>query len=72
MMATSLEQRMQAAIEQHRIWIDMDAEPFPRVHSWCGAFIDLDYSQGDAQMTRRLMTWLSEHKGCAHGESCRQ
>lgn len=73
MMAVStLEQRMQHAIAARRIWIDMDAQPFPRAHSWCGAFIDLDYEQGDEQMTRRLVAWLARHKGCPHGDSCRE
>ena len=63
-MTTSLAQRIEKAYIQHRIWIDQQAESFPTVNCWCSASLDLDYSQGDREMTNRLSKFLSEHEKC--------
>lgn len=68
-MRQTLEQRIQQRQEQHRLWIEEDAFPNPLMHSWCGATLELDYSQGSRQMHHRLTAWLSAHDGCFH-EKC--
>ncbi len=70
-MATLTEQ-IHTAMRQHRIWIDSQqdqAEPFARVHSWCGASLPLDYSQqSEAQVALALVVWMNKHKNCTQEE----
>lgn len=64
----TLEQRIRDGQAQRRLWIEEDAFPNPLLHSWCNAMLELDYSQGDRQMHRRLVSWLKDHDGCYHGK----
>ncbi len=67
--STTLKERVDHAQAQHRWWIDEQAEPYPTAHFWCGASLELDYSQG-RDMTRRLNTFVATHDGHRRGQ-CR-
>lgn len=64
-MTQTLEQRIRQGQEQHRLWIDGDAVPLPRLCSWCGATLELNYeSFTRVEMNARVNSWLSQHEGC--------
>jgi hypothetical protein len=61
---TTLEQRITAHLEIHRFTLDVHAEPYPRMRCWCGASMEVDYSQGRVEMNLRLAKFCGEHKAC--------
>ena len=66
-MTQTLEQRIRQGQEQHRLWIEEDALPYPLLHSWCDATLELNYEQfTQGEMNRRLISWISTHDGCYH------
>jgi hypothetical protein len=65
---STLEERIRDA--QHRIWQDLQAEPFALLRSWCGSSLELDYTQyGTGEMSRRIVVWMHRHARCG-ADSC--
>ncbi len=66
----TLAHRLEHAQALHRIWQDLQAEPLPRLRSWCGSSLELDYEQyGVTDMNRRIVAWMGKHSRCG-ADSC--